>query len=687
MWEFVLEPFLLRVCLSRLISGGSSLPIRCRFLRSAAPPRARWTPDLGSSAWTHRRPPSGGRTPPAPHAPRREAELRTRRAPERPFPRIRGTLGAGGCRYLPECAVLYDCLKKKKNLSAVNEFPVCFRHGAYSGGPVGGGFPAQDMLPSSSCSSSAVSSSSGFKARYYDEPHGVPPQDPAAYHRGRPGFPPPPPPPVPCYPPYHNAGTAGMHMPPHMPPSGSLYESPPVAERERDRERERGLRDRDRERDRDAGGRYGASRRSSYHHLQDVNSSSKSYHSHHSHREERDGRSYRRDSSVSREHGRHRNHHHSHNHHGRRRDSRDRDGDYANSSDPRYRGHSNSSSHRSSNSASPPPASASYGGYNLSKELPTHDTPSSSRLEPSPSFRSGERASGSGDNDYRSHHAPLHPPPPPPPPPLPPASVIAAAVAETLSSLDFGQESPVREEQWSKPKRRPSTPPQPPRTPPPSSSPPHASVPSSSTSPSSTSLPHHHPSSTASLSPPHAPRDSSSPEPDSTNESLPFVHHCSSLDSRIEMLLKEQKSKFSFLDSDEDEDEDKKDEGVRGGSRKPREESGDRETDGGQQRRADRRSRARKQTAPPGGGEDGKKSPTDTSSSIAASVSGSLSETPQGQQVLVQEEHVASNTQKVTGAHTPPTYNGERQVSGVLLPCHKPCASFSYPTALSSPAF
>lgn len=643
--------------LSRLISGGNS---RLSFLLLAAPPRALWTTRLGSSVWTPHPPPSVGRTPRAPRAPRREAELRTRRVLEPPFPRIQDTLGAGGCLYLLEHAILWYL----EAVCALNGFPFYFRHGAYGSGPVSGGFPVQDMLPSSSCSSSAVSSSSGFKPRYYDDSHGVPPQDPAAYHRGRPGFPPPP---LPCYPPYHNTNAAGMHMPPHphMPPSGSLYESPPVAERERDRERDRDRGQRDRERDRDSGGRYGASRRSSYHHQQDINASSKS--SYHSHREERDSRSYRRDSSTSREHGRHRNHHHSHNHHGRRRDSRD--GDYTNSSDPRYRGHVNSS-HRSSNSMSPPPAS--YGGYNPSKDLPTHDTPSSSRLEPSPSFRSGERASGSGDNDYRSHHAPIHPPPPPPPPPLPPASVIAAAVAETLSSLDFGQESPVREEQWSKPKRRPSTPPpQPPRTPPPSS-PPHASVPSSSTSPSSTSLPHHHPSSTASLSPPHTQRDSSSPEPDSTNESLPFVHHSSSLDSRIEMLLKEQKSKFSFLASD-DEDEEKKDEGTHGGSRKLREEGGDREIDGGQQRRMDRRSRARKPTEAPGG--DGRKSPTDMASS-AGSIAGSLSETSQGPKVLMQEEHVASDTQKVTGAHTPPTYNGERQVSRVLLPSHKPCVSF-----------
>lgn len=127
------------------------------------------------------------------------------------------------------------------------------------------------------------------------------------------------------------------------------------------------------------------------------------------------------------------------------------------------------------------------------------------------------------------------------------------------------------------------------------------------------------------------------------------------------MLLKEQKSKFSFLASD-DEDEDKKDEGAQGGSRKPREEGGDREMDGGQQRRVDRRSRARKQAATPAGGGDGRKSPTDMASS-AAYISASLSETSQGQQVHIQEEHTESDTQKVTGAHTPPTYNGERQVS------------------------
>lgn len=133
------------------------------------------------------------------------------------------------------------------------------------------------------------------------------------------------------------------------------------------------------------------------------------------------------------------------------------------------------------------------------------------------------------------------------------------------------------------------------------------------------------------------------------------------------MLLKEQKSKFSFLASD-DEDEEKKEDGAQGGSRKLREEGGDKELDAGQQRRVDRRSRIRKQTAPPpgGGGGDGMKSPTDMASS-AASIPASLSETSHGQQVLVQEEHTASDAQKVTGAHTPPTYNGERQVSAGLL--------------------
>lgn len=54
-----------------------------------------------------------------------------------------------------------------------------------------------------------------------------------------------------------------------------------------------------------------------------------------------------------------------------------------------------------------------------------------------------------------------------------------------------------------------------------------------------------------------SPTRSGSPAPETTNESVPFAQH-SSLDSRIEMLLKEQRSKFSFLNSDTEEEEDEK---------------------------------------------------------------------------------------------------------------------------------
>ncbi|XP_030637039.1 histone-lysine N-methyltransferase SETD1A [Chanos chanos] len=598
------------------------------------------------------------------------------------------------------------------------------RHGGYSSS-----YPAQDMLASSSCSSSVVSSSSSLgghkSSRYHDDHLAPPPQESTMFHRGRSGYPTLSAPfrlnEHPCYPSYPNTG--GVHMPPHqpLPPPVPQYEPPPISDRERDRDRERGSRDRERERDRDSGGRYGggiSSRRSSYHHQLDTTSSKSSYHSHHSHhshhterREDREGRPYRRDSSGSRsgDHGRHRNHHHSHNHHwagGNRRQSsrdrdweRDRDGDNCNSSDPRYSGHS-STSHRSSNSLSPPPASSSYTVYPSSKDLSAHEN-SSSRLEPSTVFRSQqgrtgtvERTGGGADNNYRaqSHHVPL-PPPPPPPPPLPPASVIAAAVAETLDVLDFRHESPVPEEQWTKPKRRPSTPPQPPRTPLPPSSPPPA-IPSSSTSPSSTSLPHHLPSS--SPSPLLTQRDSS-PEPDSTNESLPFTHHSSSLDSRIEMLLKEQKAKFSFLTSDDEEDERKEEEKKRrdilepegGGvieesrSAKQREENGERdrhrkrgEMDGGQLRRRERereregrRSRGKKQ-----GGGSGRKSPTENmvpelSSSSTPLLQGLVTSSPQAVTPVCGSGHLQedpslsapADSHVKVGAHTPPAYNGEAQ--------------------------
>ncbi|XP_057673445.1 histone-lysine N-methyltransferase SETD1A [Corythoichthys intestinalis] len=428
------------------------------------------------------------------------------------------------------------------------------RHSGYNAGTLGSGYPPQDMLPSSS-SSSAVSSTvgGGFKvSRYSEDIHEL-----SSYHRGRPGYPPASsfrPNEPPCYPQYPNAGGPSPHMVHHSgmppPPLGSQYEQSLMPER-----------------DRDSGGRYGAmvgaSRRASYHHQQDGNSSSK-YHSHHSHHhsDRRDERSYRRDSVGSRSgdhgHQRHRNHHHhhSHNHHSSRRRSshdrdrdrdRERDADHSGNSDPRY----NSNSYRSSsNSMSPPPSS--YSAYSASKD-------------PAPPAPQGLDASARLGGMSLSERGPAPsasappPPPPPPPPPLPPASVIAAAVAETLEAPDFNQSSPTQVEQWTKPKRRPSTPPVPPKTPPPLS-PSHSSIASSSTSPSSTSLSLNLPG--ANSSPPRRQPGSASPEPDSTNESLPFAYHSSSLDSRIEMLLKEQKAKFSFLASDE-EDEEEKQKGVR----------------------------------------------------------------------------------------------------------------------------
>ncbi|KAL0993285.1 hypothetical protein UPYG_G00105680 [Umbra pygmaea] len=524
------------------------------------------------------------------------------------------------------------------------------RHGGYSTGPVPSGYPPQDMLPSSSSSSSAVSSSVGaYKApRYPEDPHA--PLDP--YQRGRPTYPPSGPyrPNEPLlYPPYANSGGAGQHlahhpaMPPPLPAPG--YEQLPLA---------------DRDRDRDSGSRYSSggigSRRSSY---QEANSK----YSHHSHHSERD-RGYRRDSLGSREHGRHRNHH-SHNHSSsssRRRSSHDRDSrdsDYSNSSDPRF------NSHRSSSNSLSPPPSYTYSGS--SKEPPTSHEPSApSRLEASSGYRG---QSGGG------------------------------AVAETLGALDFGQESPIREEVWTKPKRRPTTPPPPqqPSTPP--SSPPSSSMASSSTSPSSTSLPHHVPSSSAtpSTSPPPQ-RDSSSPEPDSTNESLPFVYHSSSLDSRIEMLLKEQKAKFSFLASDEEEEEDRKEERQReraagggeektrgagkrgcvtgeGRSSKQREQSGEKdrrrrtgaEAEGGHRRRAERESRrGRKQ------GVEGRKSPTVVAPATPSSSSTFSPRVPatddqaavHGAGPLTEEttQPEPADPRSRPGAHTPP-YNGQSQAS------------------------
>uniref|UniRef100_A0A3P9H8D0 Histone-lysine N-methyltransferase SETD1A n=1 Tax=Oryzias latipes TaxID=8090 RepID=A0A3P9H8D0_ORYLA len=556
------------------------------------------------------------------------------------------------------------------------------RHSSYNTSNLSSGYPHQDMLPSSS---SAVSSTvGGYKvSRYPDDL-----QEPSVYHRGRPVYPHPTsyrPNEPPCFPPFTGVGGPGPHMAHHSsmppPPISNQFDQPPMS---------------DRERERDSGGRYGAagigSRRSSYHHPQDTNSSSK-YHAHHSHHhsERRDERGYRRDSLGSRSgehnHQRHRNHHHTHNHHGsssRRRSShdrdrdKDRDSDFSNNSDPRY---SSNSYRSSSNSMSPPPSSYSAFASKEPTSAPPQGPDAASRPGGTNASERVPLPSPGADKDYHSAHHSALPPPPLPPPPLPPASVIAAAVAETLGTLDFNQDSPVRGDQWTKPKRRPSTPPAPPKTPPPSS-PTQPSVASSSNSPSSTSLPHHL-SSSSSSPPPH--RDSSSPEPDSTNESLPFVYHSSSLDSRIEMLLKEQKAKFSFLASDEEGEEDRKEVkqkgrsgrggGRRGGQRDATEEqehhADNRERDHrkkGERDRDGHRGRKRGKTG------DGRKSPSvpieatlPSSSSHSPHTQPPLEE-PQPQAVIPgasQEESSQTTSAEAgsrTGALTPP-FNGQSQAS------------------------
>lgn len=558
------------------------------------------------------------------------------------------------------------------------------RHAGFNTGSLDSGYPPQDMLPSSSSSSAVSSSVGGYKvSRYPDE------QDPSAYLRCRPGYPPSyRPNEPPCFPPYPNLGGPGPHIAHHSamppPPISNQFDHPLMPDRERDRER-------------DSGGRYGpggiASRRSSYHHQQDTNSSSK-YHSHHSHHhsDRREDRGYRRDSVGSRSgdhgHQRHRNHHHSHNHHGsssRRRSShdreRDRDSDYSNSSDPRY----NSNSYRSSsNSMSPPPSS--YSAYSSKESAPTppQGVDVSTRSGGTSLAERGSLPSAGSDKDYYADHSALPPPPPPPPPPLPPASVIAAAVADTLGTLDFNQDSPAPEDQWTKPKHHPSTPPAPPKTPPPSS-PTHPTITSSSNSPSSASLPHHLSSSSNSPPPPH--RDSS-PEPDSTNESLPFVYHSSSLDSRIEMLLKEQKAKFSFLASDEEDEEDRKEEkqrgrgggdADRGGG--PGDGTGEQECtrDDGEEdhRKKEERDRDGRRGRKRGKGGEGSRSPTElTSAAQPPSTFSPLILPPEEAQPQVilggtaasQQESSQSasvDAESRTGAHTPP-FNGQSQVEMLL---------------------
>lgn len=152
------------------------------------------------------------------------------------------------------------------------------------------------------------------------------------------------------------------------------------------------------------------------------------------------------------------------------------------------------------------------------------------------------------------------------------------------------------------------------------------------------------------------------------------MHHSSSLDSRIEMLLKEQKAKFSFLASDDEDDE--KEDGERGkvdgttegGENKLRAEDGERsahkrqgEMDGGQQRRkGDRekdghRSRGKRQ-----GGGGGRKTPPEVASSTPAA-HGVVVDSLQGQMPISQEDHITSDPHRA--AHTPPIYNGEAQVN------------------------
>ncbi|XP_029106167.1 histone-lysine N-methyltransferase SETD1A isoform X2 [Scleropages formosus] len=588
-------------------------------------------------------------------------------------------------------------------------------YGGGNGSGMSSSYPPQDLLPSSSCSSSAVSSSSSggsyMPSRFHEDLH-PPPQEGPLFHRGRLPYPPPvsyrpnEPPPYPPYPSSAAAGQLQLHSPLPPPPPASQYETPALSERDRERERER---------DRDSGARYGggiSARRSSYHHHpQEANASSKlsSYHSHHHHHhhsERRDDRGYRSGSSGGssgsrsgdHSHQRHRNHHHSHS---RRRGSRDRDRERVRDRERDRDRDKDKESEYPNNSDLP------LSGYSFpSKEappLPPHD------MEPTSSFRPQQmggapRERGLGtDKDYRLQ-TPIPPPPPPPPPPLPPASVIAAAVAETYSAADYDQESPPPEDKWAKVKRRPRTPPLPPQTSLSSkhfpSSPVHPSITSSSSSPSSSSLPLH-----SSRSPPLSclERNSSSPEPDSTNESLPFVYHSSSLDSRIEMLLKEQKAKFSFLASDEEEEEEKdeksrveeSDSGVPlgdgeglGCKGEPRERESERDrqrrregdwevgdTEEGKTKWKGEHEREceglRRKSRKEGGG-DVRRSPT-AGAAVTPSLTSSARTPPLeaeqahlGRAATDQEEVHASSPadpRKRLGAHTPPTYNGQGQNS------------------------
>ncbi|KAG8545782.1 hypothetical protein GDO81_020331, partial [Engystomops pustulosus] len=172
-------------------------------------------------------------------------------------------------------------------------------------------------------------------------------------------------------------------------------------------------------------------------------------------------------------------------------------------------------------------------GHHYSPATSSSSTSSSQHDSSHRRYRHQHRSS---PQSYRSRHRkppppteepPLHrfpgTPPLPTPPPLPPD--------EPLPDRDY----------------RMAHPPLPP-------SPPSSSVPYPPPPPSEGWEPPPPPPPLPACSPPPSPARSCSPLPDGISESLPFTQHSSSLDSRIEALLKEQRSKFSFLPSD-DEDE------------------------------------------------------------------------------------------------------------------------------------
>lgn len=180
------------------------------------------------------------------------------------------------------------------------------------------------------------------------------------------------------------------------------------------------------------------------------------------------------------------------------------------------------------------------------------------------------------------------------------------------------------------------------------------------------------------------------------------MHHSSSLDSRIEMLLKEQKAKFSFLASDEEEEEGEERAKGSGGQRDAggtataahgagggTEESRSRKSreDGGGERERQRRRgeadetharrkgerdrdrdgrrahRSRKQGTDEA--EEPRKSPAVIAAAAPSSSTGpsTVVESPQVHSGLPSsygQEELTDGKKK--GAHTPPTYNGQPQV-------------------------